>query len=144
MKKKLTFLMFSLLLAVGWTSSAFAQSATYKAADMANWTYKWLPENATDSVTEHYVVWNAEKEAYEAPEVTNAYQIYDLLRAIYMNKNLPGPYQSAYAQNGSREDDVYYGGARNGWNIPGNVSSAITSNIGAKTITVSNYNSTYT
>ena len=138
MKIKLTTFLFGLLLAVGWTSNAFAQSAVLKAEDMADWTYKWLPENATDSVTEHYVVWDAEKEAYVAPEVTNAYQIYDLLRHIYMDKRLPGPWQSAFDQNNNREDDVYYGGARNGWNIPGNVSAGITTAIGSKTITVNN------
>ena len=31
---KLTTLLFSLLLAVGWTSNVFAQSATYKAEDI--------------------------------------------------------------------------------------------------------------
>ena len=141
MKIKLTTFLFGLLLAVGWTSSAFAQSAVYKAADMANWTYTW--ENAQGTTqTSHYVELN-ENGDYEAPAVTDAYQIYGLLRAIYMDKRLPGPYQSAYDKNGNREDDVYYGGARNGWDIPGNVSSGITSAIGAKTITVSNYSSDY-
>ena len=146
MKLKLTSLMFGLLLAVGWTGNVFAQSAVLKAEDMAGWTYKWLPENATDSVTANYVVWNAEKEAYEAPVVTNAYQIYDLLRHIYMDKRLPGPTYSAYTANGNREGKVYYGGARNGWNIPGNVSSGITSNIGQLRINLSRggtYNSNY-
>ena len=137
MKKKLTILMFSLLIAVGWTSSAFAQSATYKAADMATWTYTW--ENAQGTTqTSHYVELNADGE-YEAPAVTDAYQIYGLLRAIYMEKRLPGPYQSAYDKNGNREDDVYYGGAQNGWNIPGTiVSGGSTSTIGSLSITVEN------
>ena len=73
MKKAFLLLTFSLLLAVGWTSSAFAQPATYKAADMATWTYTW--ENAQGQTqTSNYVVWNAEKEAYETPEVHDAYR----------------------------------------------------------------------
>ncbi len=38
MKRKITILMFSLLLAVGWTSNVFAQSATYKADNLAGKT----------------------------------------------------------------------------------------------------------
>ena len=146
MKIKLTTFLFGLLLAVGWTSNAFAQSAVLKAADMADWKYKWLPKNATDSVEAPYVVWDAEKEAYVAPEVTNAYQIYDLLRAIYMDKRLPGPWQSAYKADGvTREDDIFYGGCDNGWNIPGTytTSGTITNNIGSMTINFSNYSTNY-
>lgn len=139
MKIKLTTFLFGLLLAVGWTSNAFAQSAVLKAEDMADWKYKWLPKNATDSVEAPYVVWDAEKEAYVAPEVTNAYQIYGLLRAIYMDKRLPGPWQSAFDQNNNREDNVYYGGAQNGWDIPGTiVSGGSTSTIGSLTISITN------
>ena len=136
MKIKLTTFLFGLLLAVGWTSSAFAQSATYKAADMANWTYTW--ENAQGTTqTSHYVELN-ENGDYEAPTVTDAYQIYGLLRAIYMDKRLPGPYQSAYDKNGNREDDIFYGGCDNGWNIPGTYTGGSTSTIGSLTINVTN------
>lgn len=140
MKKAFLYLMFGLL-AVGWTSSAYAQPATYKAADMATWTYTW--ENAQGQTqTSNYVVWNAEKEAYEAPEVHDAYQIYGLLRAVYMNTDLPGPWQSAYKADGvTREDDVFYGGCDNGWNIPGTYTGGTTSTIGSLTINFSNYNS---
>ena len=139
MKIKLTTLLFGLLLAVGWTSNAFAQSATFSAESIKTWTYTWVDAQGTTQ-TSNYVlpVEKDGKTIYAAPEVTNPYQIYGLLRAIYMDKRLPGPYQSAYTSTGAREDDVYYGGARNGWDIPGNVSSAITTAIGAKTVTVNN------
>lgn len=143
MKKAFLYLMFGLL-AVGWTSSAYAQPATYKAADMATWTYTW--ENAQGQTqTSNYVVWNAEKEAYEAPEVHDAYQIYGLLRAVYMNKDLPGPKQSAYDKNGNREDDIFYGGCDNGWNIPGTYTTSGTtySSLGNLTINFTNNSSGY-
>ncbi len=118
MKKKLTFLMAVLLLAVGWSSTASAQAYVLTADDMKTWQYKWLPQGATDSVSTNYVELNAKTGKYYAPEVTDAYQIYDLLRAVYMDKRLPGPYYSAYTSTGVREDPTYYGGIEGGWNIP--------------------------
>ena len=105
---KLTSLMFGLLLAVGWTSNAFAQPATYKAEDIKDWTYTWEDANG-NTQTSKYI-----------DEATNAYQMYGLLRWIYMDKRFPGPYQSAYKADGvTRERDVYYGGIDSGWEIPG-------------------------
>ena len=118
MKKKFVTLLFGLLLAVGWTNVASAQSYVLKAEDMATWTYKWLPENATDSVEEHYVELVPKTGKYAAKEVTNAYQIYDLLRHVYMDKRFPGHYYSAYTSTGERENPTYYGGIAGGWNIP--------------------------
>ena len=121
MKRKLTYLLFGLLLAVGWTNVASAQSYVLKAEDMADWTYKWLPENATsanDSIEEHYVEYVPKTGKYAAKEVTNAYQIYDLLRHVYMDKRFPGHYYSAYTSTGERENPTYYGGIAGGWNIP--------------------------
>ena len=139
MRRKLTILLFSLLLAVGWTSSVFAQSATYKAADLANKTYSWTDAQGNPQ-TSPYVVFNQEKDAYEAPAVTNAYQIYGMLRSIYMDPTFPGPLKSAYTQNGVREDDIFYGGCENGWDIPGTVTNTVTtSTIGALTIRLQNY-----
>ena len=111
MKKKLTFLMFSLLLAVGWTSQVFAQSQEepFKAEDAKTWTYDWVDANGGT----HSGVDPTEK-------VTDAWQMYYLLRHVYMDKRFPGPYQSAYTKNNVRERDVYYGGMEGGWNIPGN------------------------
>ena len=108
MKMKLTTLMFGLLLAVGWTGNVFAQPATYKAEDIKDWTYTWEDANG-DTQTSKYI-----------DEATNAYQMYGLLRWIYMDKRFPGPYQSAYKADGmTRERDVYYGGIDSGWEIPG-------------------------
>ena len=118
MKKKFITLMFGLLLAVGWTNVASAQAYILKADDMADWTYKWLPENATDSVEEHYVELNPKTHKYAAKEVTDPYQIYDLLRHVYMDKRFPGHYYSAYTSTGQRENPTYYGGIDGGWFIP--------------------------
>ena len=115
---KLTTLLFGLLLAVGWTGNVYAQAYVLKADDMKDWTYKWLPNGATDSVTVNYVFPNSKTGKYAAPEVTDPYQIYDLLRAVYMDKRLPGHYYSAYTSTGERENPTYYGGIRGGWNIP--------------------------
>lgn len=115
MKKKLTILMFGLLLAVGWTGSAFAQSQEepFKAEDAKTWTYDWVDASGTT----HSGVDPTEK-------VTDARQMYYLLRHVYMDKRFPGPYQSAYKADGTtRERDVYYGGMDSGWEIPGNLIS---------------------
>ena len=127
MKRKLTIFMFGLLLAVGWTNVASAQAYILKADDMADWTYKWLPENATDSVEEHFVEINPKTHKYAAKEVTDPYQIYDLLRTVYMDKRFPGHFYSAYTSTGERENPTYYGGIDGGWNIPyGQVGSGTT------------------
>ena len=47
MKKKLLTLAFGLLLAVGWTSSVFAQDSTYTVAQAKTWTYDWVEGNTT-------------------------------------------------------------------------------------------------
>ena len=107
--KHLFTIMFGLLLAVGWTSNVFAQSATYTAEDIKNWTYTWEDANGTPQ-TGKYI-----------DEVTDPYQMYGLLRWIYMDKRFPGPYYSAYDKNGNREREVYYGGMDGGWEIPGTV-----------------------
>ena len=106
---KLTTLLFGLLLAVGWTSNVFAQSATYKAEDIKDWTYTWEDAGGTTQ-TSKYI-----------DEVTDPYQMYGLLRWIYMDKRFPGPTYSAYDKNGNRERKVYYGGMDGGWEIPGTV-----------------------
>ena len=145
MKIKLTTLLFGLLLAVGWTSNVFAQSATYKAVDIKDLRYTWTDAAGTTH-SDPYVVYDAEKEAWVGQEVTNPYQIYGLLRGVYMEKALPGPYQSAYKADGvTREDDIFYGGCDNGWNIPGTstTSGTITNTIGSRTINFSNYSTSY-
>ena len=149
MKIKLTTLLFGLLLAVGWTSSALAQStkpeATYKAEDMVGWTYTWEDANG-NTQTSNYVKQVSKVDhfgntfqAYETEAVTNPYQIYGLLRSVYMDKRFPGPTYSAYKADGTtREGKVYYGGTHDGWEIPGVATSGSNTNIGALTITITN------
>lgn len=141
MKRKLTFLLFGLLLAVGWTNDAFAQSYVLKASEMNTngewWTYKWK-NAAGDSIESPYVVLNPETNKYEAPMVTDPYQIYGLLRKVYMDTRLPGPLYSAWDAQGNREDPVYYGGMGGGWNI-----GATYGALGNITISVSQYSSSY-
>ena len=109
MKMKLTSLMFGLLLAVGWTNVAQAQAYTFKASDAKAWTYSWTDAQG-----------NTHDNVDPTLEVTDPYQMYYFLRHVYMDKNFPGPYQSAYKADGvTRERDVYYGGIDSGWEIPG-------------------------
>ena len=117
MKQKLTTLLFGLLLAVGWTSNALAQSATYTAESIKDLTYTWQDANGATQ-TSPYVQFNEEKGIYESVLVTNPYQIYGLLRGVYMEKALPGPFLSAYTSGDKREDPVYYGAIEGGWQIP--------------------------
>ena len=129
MKKKLLTLAFGLLLAVGWTSSVFAQDSTYTVAQAKTWTYDWVEGNTTHTGVDPTL------------KVTNPTQMYYLLRHIYMDKRFPGPYQSAYKADGvTRERDVYYGGIDSGWGIPGNTISNTKSGIGDITISGTNNN----
>lgn len=150
MKIKLTTFLFGLLLAVGWTSNVFAQSATYKAEDMAGWTYTWVDANGTTQTSDYVKLVTKQDhfgntyQAYETEEVTNAYQIYGLLRSVYMDKRFPGPTYSAYKADGTtREGKVYYGGTHDGWEIPGVATSGSNTNIGALTISINNPYSGY-
>ena len=136
MRKFINCMLFSLL-AVGWACNVFAQSATYKAADLAGKTYTWT-DGSGNPQESPYVVFNQAKQLYETPMVTDAHQIYGLLRSIYMDPSFPGPWQSAYSKTGQREDDIFYGGCDNGWNIPGTYTGGNTSTIGALTITITN------
>ena len=97
MKTKISILMFSLLLAVGWTNVAQAQAYTFKASDAKAWTYSWTDAQG-----------NTHDNVDPTLEVTDPYQMYYFLRHVYMDKNFPGPYQSAYKADGTtRERDVY-------------------------------------
>ena len=146
MKMKLTTLMFSLLLAVGWTSNVFAQPATYSAESIKDLTYSWTDASGVTHDSEPYVKYDDEKKAWIAPEVHDAHQIYGLLRGVYMEPKLPGPWKSAFDKDGNREDDIFYGGCDNGWNIPGTYTTSGTTynNIGSLTINFSNNSSGYT
>ncbi len=105
MKKKMTILMFSLLLAVGWTSSASAQPVTKPTSYYEALEYTWT--NAQGSHT-----------SKATDLATDPEQIYELLRFVYRDERFPGPTYSAYADDGvTREDPVYYGAIGGGWNL---------------------------
>ena len=108
MRRKFTILLFGLLLAVGWTSSASAQSVTKPTSYYQGLTYSWSDPTTGESGTD-----------VPATQVaTNPYQIYELLRFVYRDERFPGPTYSAYADDGTtREDPVYYGAIGGGWNL---------------------------
>ncbi len=124
MKKKLTTLLFGLLLAVGWTGSAWAQSVVKPKSYYDGLTYSWSNPVTGESGTD-----------VPSTEIaTDPYQMYELLRFVYMDKRFPGPFYSAYTANNVRERKVYYGGIDGGWDIPSHTASAM----GNITITPSN------
>ncbi len=145
MKRKFTTLLFTLLLAVGWTSSAFAQAYTFTEAQAKAWTYTWFDAQG-----------GRHDNTDPTLKVTDPYQMYYLLRHIYMDQRFPGPHKSAYKADGvTRERDVYYGGIESGWDIPGNtvgntstvspvgniVITTSSGYVGIVSITVTDYNS---
>ena len=114
MKKKLTTLLFGLLLAVGWTSNALAQTspnnlpdAVYPKAYYDALTYTW--ENPTDG--------EGVRTSKSTDLATDPYQIYELLRFVYGNPAFPGPKYGAYTSSFVREDPITYGPIQGGWNI---------------------------
>lgn len=114
MKKKLTTLLFGLLLAVGWTSNALAQTspnnlpdAVYPKSYYDALTYTW--ENPTDG--------EGVRTSKSTDLATDPYQIYELIRFVYGNPAFPGPKYGAYTSSFVREDPIEYGPIRGGWNI---------------------------
>lgn len=114
MKKKLTTLLFGLLLAVGWTSSVTAQSspnnlpdAVYPKSYYDALTYDW--ENPTDG--------EGVRTSKSTDLATDPYQIYELLRFVYGNPAFPGPKYGAYTSSFVREDPITYDPIQGGWNI---------------------------
>ena len=114
MNKKLISLMFGLLLAVGWTSSAYAQlspnnipDAVYPKSYYDTLTYTW--ENPTDGV--------GLRISKSTDLATDPYQIYELLRFVYGNPAFPGPKYGAYTSGFVREDPITYGPVQGRWNI---------------------------
>ncbi len=114
MKMKLTTLLFGLLLAVGWTSSAYAQTspnnipdAVYPKSYYDALTYTW--ENPTDG--------EGVRTSKSTDLATDPYQIYELIRFVYGNPAFPGPKYGAYTSSFVREDPIEYGPIRGGWNI---------------------------
>lgn len=89
---------------------------------MTDWTYQWGDANGVTQ-TSHYI----DPETEQPYQVTDPYEIYGLLKNVYMDKRFPGPLYSAYAPNGTtRQDPVYYGSIAGGWNIPANPAGATT------------------
>ena len=104
MKKKLTTLLFGLLLAVGWTSNASAQSLTkvYKGANAplrADRAYTDMVTLTADEAAALEYTWTDSEGSHtsKATDVaTKPEQIYELLRFVYMNPAFPGPSYSAW------------------------------------------------
>lgn len=114
MKKKLTTLLFGLLLAVGWTSNASAQTSPNNIPDAVHnkayydaLTYTW--ENPTDG--------EGFRTSKSTDLATDPYQIYELLRFVYGNPAFPGPKYGAYTSSFVREDPISYDPIQGGWNI---------------------------
>ncbi len=106
------------------------KSVTKEQADA--WTYTW-----TDAS-------NASHTSAFSEVAKDPYQMYELLRQVYMDPRFPGPYYSAYTKNDQREREVYYGGIQGGWNINGTTTSSTTQAIGDIKITASDNNTAYT
>ncbi len=129
---KLTTLLFGLLLAVGWTSSASAQSLTkaHKRANApmrADRAYTDMVTLKAEEAAELKYTWTDAEGSHtsKATDVaTKPEQIYELLRFVYSNPAFPGPSYSAWNANDlalssfpNRVDPVYYGGIGGGWDI---------------------------
>jgi hypothetical protein len=135
MKMKLSTLLFGLLLAVGWASSAFAQSSPNNHSDAVHpksyydaLTYTW--ENPNDG--------EGLRTSKSTDLATDPYQIYELLRFVYGNPAFPGPKYAGYNYDGTvREDPVSYGPIRGCWNI------VAASNPRDITINISQYSARY-
>ncbi len=110
MKIKLTTLLFGLLLAVGWTSSAFAQNlylpeAVHNKAYYDALEYTWEDANGNTHTS-------------KATDVAdNPYQMYELIRFVYGNPAFPGPTYGAYTSSFTVEDPITYHPIPGGWNI---------------------------
>lgn len=132
MKSKLTTLMFSLLLAVGWTNCAQAQSLTkvYKSVHAplrADRAYQDMVTLTAAEAEKLEYTWTDSEGTHtsKATDVaTKPEQIYELLRFVYMNPAFPGPSYSAWNASDlalssfpNRVDPVYYGGIGGGWDI---------------------------
>ena len=85
--------------------AAQAQPVVHSKAYYDAITYEWTDAsgvNHTNAITD---------------EATDPYQIVALLKKVYCDPNIPGPWQSAYNKDGTRERDVHYGAIAGGWNI---------------------------
>ena len=94
------------------------KSVTKAQAD--SWTYDWYDAN------------NSKHTSKFSEVAKDPYQMYELLRQIYMDNRFPGPTYSAYTKNDVRERKVYYGAIQGGWDIEG-PGTPVTSTIQAST-----------
>ena len=132
MKHKLTIIMSCLLLAVGWTTVAQAQSMTrakvgVKAPLRADRAYTDMVTITAEKAKTMEYSWSDAEGSHtsKATDVaTKPEQIYELLRFVYMNPEFPGPSYSAWNAEDlalssfpNRVDPVYYGGIGGGWDI---------------------------
>ena len=107
---KLTTLLFGLLLAVGWTSSAFAQDLYLPTAVHNKAYYDALEYTWTDSIGGIHTS--------KATDVaSDPYQMYELIRFVYGNPAFPGPKYGAYTSSFTVEDPIHYHPVPGGWNI---------------------------
>ena len=102
------------------------KSITRAQAD--TWTYDWYDASNTKHTSKFIEV------------AKDPYQMYELLRQVYMDKRFPGPTYSAYTKNDVRERKVYYGAIEGGWEIDGPTisGSSTTQAIGTIRITADN------
>ena len=104
MKIKLTTLLFGLLLAVGWTGSAYAQTSPNNIPDAV------YPKSYYDALT--YTWDNGDGDGVRSSKstdlATDPYQIYELIRFVYGNPAFPGPKYGAYTSGFVREDPITY------------------------------------
>lgn len=108
---KLTTLLFGLLLAVGWTGSAFAQSNLYLPEAVHNKAYY-------DALEYTWVDANNVTHTSKATDVAeDPYQMYELIRFVYGNPAFPGPTYGAYTSSFTVEDPITYHPIPGGWNI---------------------------
>ena len=111
MKMKVTTLLFGLLLAVGWTSNAFAQSNLYLPTAVHDKAYY-------DALEYTWTDANGETHTSKATDVANdPYQMYELIRFVYGNPAFPGPTYGAYTSSFTVEDPITYHPIPGGWNI---------------------------
>ena len=102
--KKLRLLLGALCV-TGVLMVASAQPAVHPKSYYDEITYEWTDASNvthTSAITE---------------EATDPYQMVALLKKVYCDPRLPGPTYTAYKQNGTRENEVYYGSQAGGWNI---------------------------
>ena len=85
------------------------KSVTKAQAD--TWTYTWT--DASD----------ASHTSTFSEVAKDPYQMYELLRQVYMDDRFPGPTYSAFTKDDERERKVYYGAVDGGWDISGPVLS---------------------